>query len=194
MPQVRAGDPEALEQWVVALYPVVRRALARRLPRATQADLDDATQAGMARIAARARQCTASHDRGVVAWACTVAWHAALEDLRSGAVRVARRSLPFDAPLRGPGPNVPPAETIAAPWDASVVDDETDADELARRAVVALDALPPPIGVLFWMRLVEDATWPDIGRALGTSTSAVKRRFQRAQATLRRLLARPDRP
>jgi RNA polymerase sigma factor (sigma-70 family) len=59
---------------------------------------------------------------------------------------------------------------------------------LQRFAVEAYGELPPPSRELLWRRLVEGAGWEDLGRDLGSSGAAVKRRFERACRRLAHLV------
>ncbi|MDQ6830209.1 MAG: hypothetical protein M3081_15235, partial [Gemmatimonadota bacterium] len=64
---------------------------------------------------------------------------------------------------------------------------------LEHLTVNVLDRLPPDVGRLAWHRLVEGAHWSTIGQELGTTAPAAKRRFQRAQSAVRRLVVRAAR-
>lgn len=183
--RARAGDAPALERLATALYPIVRTALARRLRRDAPVDVDDVTQIAVARATARLDRCAACDDPGVRSWARAVAWRVALEELRTNAAALARRSLPLEA-----YDHYPAEDTVAGTDPSDGGRAEAVRDRLARAAVEALNRMPEPIGVLFWMRLIEDASWAEIAAVLGTTTAGVKRRFQRARATLHRLLAR----
>lgn len=184
---VAAGNRGALEHLVRALYPVVRHWLGARLRHRSAEDLADLTQTAVALVAERVAQCDARDDRQLRAWARAVAWRVALEDVRSRAAWIVRHS----QPLPEGGGDLPARQADAF---GLVTADEPDDDTttLARAAVQALDRMPPAVGLLFWMRLVEGASWPEIARAVGTTTAGVKRRFERARARLRRLLATVD--
>lgn len=183
------GDRGALERLVEDLYPVVRRWLGARLRHRPTADVDDLTQTAMALVAQRVRQCTARNDRQVRAWARAVAWRVALEDLRSPPARVVRRSQPLsDDGNRMAGARDIPAGLLALPAADALDEPDERGAALARAAVRALDRMPASVGLLFWMRLVEGASWPEVARELGTTTAGVKRRFERARAQLRRAL------
>lgn len=184
MRRAHAGDQAALEAFASALYPVVRAALGRRVRRSAPVELDDLIQAAVARAVTRLDQCGAADDRGVRAWASAVAWRVALEEFRSGAAAIRRRSVPLFDDDHDPVGGREFAEDAPARHDA----EDDPRTWLARAAVEALDGMPGHVGVLFWMRLIEEAPWPDIARALGTTTAGVKRRFQRAVGTLRRAL------
>jgi RNA polymerase sigma factor (sigma-70 family) len=200
--RAQAGDRTALNAVAQWLYPVVDEALRWRARRLPPADREDLTQAAVARAAERLARCDAADVHGVRAWARAVAWRLYLEDWRTGASAVARRSVPLypdDTAAdprgatgwvgRGDERNAGSAFGARGATEARI-DDEGPVAALARAAVDALDQLPRPVGLLFWMRLIEEASWSEIAAAFGTTTAAVKRRFQRAQATLRRRLTR----
>ena len=183
--RARSGDRVALEAVAVAVYPVVRAMLRRRLRGDGHLEADDLTHIAVTRAVARLGTCQAADDRGVRAWVRGVAWRVALEEMRTGAAVLARRTRALGDYDRGSDPTVGLTAEDPATWEAGVVG---PLDELARAAVDALDRIPRHVGVLFWMRLIEAATWPATAHALGTTTAGAKRRFQRAIATLRRAL------
>jgi DNA-directed RNA polymerase specialized sigma24 family protein len=59
---------------------------------------------------------------------------------------------------------------------------------LARLAVDAQAVLSPEAAALVWDRVIDDVSWAEAAARHGTTPSGAKRRFQRAQRTLRRLL------
>lgn len=190
--RARAGDAAALEDLATALYPNVRTWLGRRL-RGAAIDPDDVTQIAMAHLVLHLHQCRAAHDRALLAWARAVAWRTALEILRTGETYVAQRAVPlFDddgAPVGELG--------FVDGWAdlARVIDEPlTPRERLARAAVHALDRMPEALALLFWMRLVDDASWPEVAAALETTVFAVKRRYERAVVLLRALLRGGDAP
>lgn len=186
------GSRSALERLMSLLYPIVRRSLSARLRHRSPEDVDDLTQTTMARVAERLPQCVAASDPQLVAWVRAIAWRVALEELRTPAARIARVSRSIDDAARSPrspGRQLTSEVHPVDHYDADR-DDDTGASVMARAAARALDAMPSSTGLLFWMRLVDGASWPEIAQALGTTTAGVKRRFERACARLRSVLCK----
>ena len=211
--RARAGDPAAHDRLARALYAPVRRMLASRFRRQPRDAIDDLTQEAMARIVRLLPTCRARTESRFHAWAYRAARSAALNYLVApGAVRAAAdaRLVSLDAPLATSGP--------ADASGTRVADALADAEALAeilwrvntartvnaasagrggappdvrrqRAAVAAYRELPEPAQLLLWLRLVEGAEWADLGRELGTTGAAVKRRFERACARLARQLS-----
>lgn len=181
------GSAGAHDDLAAALYPDVRGVLAGRLRRCARDDLEDLTQAAMGQIARRLEQCRADSDRALRAWARAVAWHVALDTLRSDRASPTRHTLPSPSQAEAALQDVAlaqwRAEQGAELWpDAR----ERRRVRLARAAVCALDGLPQATGLLFWLRVMEGAAWQEVAAVLGTTPGGAKRRFQRAVATLRR--------
>lgn len=184
---VRAGDEvRALEHALRALYPSIRRHLRRQFPRLADDVVDDLTQEAMARVARGLPGARAGTAAQLLAWGYRVAARAAmnyLEAPRSGA-RTARQLVPLDASeasgLPAESSDGPDAPAVGRP--ASGAGNSRDA--LVRAAVAAYARLPTAEQELLWHRLVEGRGWEELGRLLGASGPAVKRRFERACAKL----------
>lgn len=193
--RARAGDPAAREGVARRAYAPVRRLLAARFPRQPPDALDDLTQEAMARIARRLPDCRADTEPRFFAWAYRAALSAALNYLAApGAARTtadARFVLldARDAPstLATTLADADALAEVLASADAPVPGPSDGAGgALARLAVEAYRELPDAAQTLLWRRLVERADWADLGRELGTTGAAVKRRFERACARLAR--------
>ena len=181
----RGGDPRALDGLLRHLGPGIRRVLRRRLADRPTPEgwWDDVLQEALFRIARDVPACRATTAAECWAWAITVAWHAAVDALAapSAAAALLRTAVPF-------GPAVD-AETGWREFDAvsALLDAESDPHvRLARLAVAAQRSLSDDSAAVLWLRLVQGATWDHVARATGTTPAGAKRRFQRAQATLRR--------
>lgn len=59
-------------------------------------------------------------------------------------------------------------------------------DPLLRLVLVAYDALPADTATIFWSHLIGSETWAETGLTVGLTPGAAKRRYQRAQLSLRR--------
>lgn len=51
-----------------------------------------------------------------------------------------------------------------------------------------MKSLPAELQSLLELRVLQGATWTEVGNSLGTTAAGAKRRFQRAQVTLRQEL------
>jgi DNA-directed RNA polymerase specialized sigma24 family protein len=186
----------ALEAMLTCLHaPLLEFSLGRLRRCRDAADLAaDVAQETLIRLAKSAATCRATTEAQVVAWALTVARHVLADYWRSPARRLA-------AAERA-------ADTLAECADAGAIEDEwralstsfeesaghPDAESrgaviLQRLAVEALDAYDATrsgLAALCWTRLVAGAEWADAARDGGTTTDGLRRRWQRAQATLRR--------
>lgn len=177
------GRATALEVLVRHLYPTCARCLRVRLPDVPPDTFADLLQEAAMRVAERVDRCAATTDQQVRAWACVVAIRAGLGFLRSPASGSAEQ--------RGAvSPDAAPQHALAWP-DASAEADPEVLGALTVLSRVAADAqadLPDEAVALLWYKVVEDASWAEAGARLGTTAPGAKRRYQRAQAALRRLL------
>lgn len=176
----RSTDADvALDALVERLYPLCERFLARRLRsfRDAQDVAADAAQETMVRIATALDTCRAATDRELVAWVLVTARRTLIDMYRSPATGLAARSLAVeldddadvtDAPEDGEGARGAPRRTLLA------------------LALQAYDALTNETAELLWWRLVGGAEWSEVAEQLATTPGGAKRRFQRAQTTLRR--------
>lgn len=170
----------ALEDLLTALCDPIRRSAthhARGLVDVHEvaADLTQETLIGLAK---GIRGCRARTDAEVVAWARAATRNAYIDMFRSPASGLAARLLAVElvdeigqtATLSGdpaPHPNSPAMASLLR----VVMDAYGDAVEST--------------GEMFWWRLIMSLEWSEIAVKLSTTTAGAKRRFQRAQETLR---------
>lgn len=201
-----AGSEIAAAHFLRDLRCSITRWLTRRLPYDAADDVDDYTQEALWRIWTRLRECHARDERGIRAWALTIAWRVAVADRRR---RVRTIPLHDESALRRAGvdnahivrksdaSNVPiPAliddtldsDAASRSWGAvpSLAHDGSTAELLARIASNAQRRLPTSTQELIYARLIEHVSWCELGRRYGITAPAARRRYQRAQHSLRR--------
>ena len=158
-----AGDSDALESLLAQLYPIVRTFIGRRIP-ARDLDGDDLVQSSMIRVWMKLPQCRATSDRQLLHWCRVIAWRITLDHFRH--------------PRRGLFISL--AEPLAEP---------TPGDDSPGKLILAMAAawpeLPEATQKLIWAKVIEGRSWSEIAEEQGTTVSAAKRRFQRAQKRLR---------
>lgn len=168
------GDDAALEALIKALHEPVQRFLAGRLTGSyAAAFVQDAMQETFIRVCNSLQTCTADNLGQLVRWVLTVARNCAMDTLRTNEIWSALRNDPFIMER------------------AREADIRNDVDAfLQKRLMSAYGELPAGTQQLLWEHLVCGASWAEVALSLGTTPTAAKRRFQRAQARLRRTLDR----
>lgn len=186
--RARAGDGAALETALALLHPVISQFIARRFRVGVDVRdfVADVAQDALIRIAKGIGQCRATEAGQVRAWALEAARSAALDYLRSSAsgLSLLGRAVRLDGPV---------AEALL--WNEWQRPDEdpsavSPATVLCRLAVDAQNQLPAPHIQLIWSRLVDGASWAEIGEQFGTTAAGAKRRYQRAQSAVRKAVLR----
>lgn len=168
------GDAEALEALSGRLWGPVRRYLLKRLGgdpggRESAADL---TQEVLLRVITHLGDLAATTDGELRAWVLAIARRRFIDHLR-------QRSRD---PMRGASP-------LANPSEPGRPERPGPGERALYRALMRAQArLPDATAQIFWLRLVSGAPWSEIGEDLGISEGAAKRRFQRGQQRLRRLV------
>jgi RNA polymerase sigma factor (sigma-70 family) len=180
----RAGDADALESALALLHPVICRFLARRFVSGLDAYdfVADVAQDALIRIAKGLSACRATAPGEVRAWALKAARSAAIDYLRSpsSGLSLLKRAVQLDGPA---------AEALLwSEWQRP--DDDPNAASaatvLCRLAVDAQNELSTAQVELIWSRLVDGASWAEIGQRFGTTAAGAKRRYQRAQKAVRK--------
>jgi len=180
--QAVRGDEAAREElvahlWVFLLPYVRKQARSRDDARDLAQDL---AQDAMLRILRNLYRCQATVDAEVAAWALAIAHNVVLDDYRAHVRLELHRLSPelealtyrfADGPYR-------PCEQYRP---------ETILDALVRSTI---RGLPADLRKLLELKILHDATWADVGEALGTTAAGAKRRFQRAQGTIQREILR----
>jgi DNA-directed RNA polymerase specialized sigma24 family protein len=126
--------------------------------------------------------CRAESDRAFVAWILTIAKHVIVDELGSRWRRLAVRRTYTD--MTG----VAAAYALNAwlhDWDDAPQDAELT---LARLADAAYERLPSNTASLVWSHVIHHASWAEVAVAFHTTPAAAKRRYQRAERTLRRMI------
>lgn len=139
----------------------------------------DLCQETLIRAMAALPRSTFASDGRLISWALTIARNVLLDHLRQargrGEVRGDDHWARVESGVPLPGENPPPPRLL----------------ELL--AAEALAEASEATAKMLRLRLVEGRTWKEVAAVLGIAESAAKRRFQRAQAALRRkILARVD--
>jgi RNA polymerase sigma-70 factor (ECF subfamily) len=175
----QAGCAQALEELLRRVDGPVYRYLVVRLRAAPDAqDLAlDLRQEVLIRVVASLGRCTFASDGRLLAWVLTITRNVLLDHLRAARGRGEVRN--------------PPAWACSV---AAACDDEpVPPHPLEGFVAETLAGLPEATAELLRLRLIGGRSWKEVGGALGIAESAAKRRFQRAQAALRRqILARVD--
>ena len=176
-----AGDPSALEALLPRAYDPVRNFLRRRL--GANGDLDevisDITQDVLLHVAQGIRSCQARTLPQFMAWVLAIAKHTMVDHLRSPRGdfffrRLAEESVDLEDLAGIPTPSA----AVLAPSGTS--------QTLLRLVFEAYSAMPAQTAELMWYHLVAGMGWHDAADVFGTSPAGAKRRYQRAQETLRR--------
>ncbi|MET0399697.1 MAG: sigma-70 family RNA polymerase sigma factor [Longimicrobiaceae bacterium] len=179
-----AGDRAALEALLRELYPALSRFARHRAQGWLSADdvADDIAQEAMIRIARNLRQCQATSDGQLLAWALSIARRALLDHLRSQPAP--GEVLRFETEESVPIPD--PASSAVDRWD-----EPPGAGSLLFRLVRnTCCTLPPESLRLLHLRVEMGAQWNQVAAELRTTPAGAKRRFQRLQVTFRRRLLR----
>lgn len=176
------GEEAAREELVarlwVAVVPYIRKLVRHR----DDADdlANDLAQEALIRMLPRLWRCRALVDAEVVAWALSTAHRVMLDDYRRHVqVEVRRLSPELESVVYEH-----PAESR---FQCERYRPETVLDRLVRSTI---RDLPVELQRLLELRVHQGATWQEVADELGTTAAGAKRRFQRAQATLRRILVR----
>lgn len=172
----------ALEDLLTLLYAPVKRYCRARLYDATDAGdvAADAAQETMIRVAKSLRTCTADTDRQVHNWALTIARRVIIDIYRSVPEGSATGHLAEEA-FQGALFGISMSESVGRRHSLS------DPMECLLHTVVdAYDDLSETTAELVWWRLIMGAEWIELGERFGTSATAARRRFQRAQEVMRR--------
>lgn len=175
----QGGDREALQALIAAMYPAYSQYLRRRVWDSPLEDdvVDDLAQEVSVRIVLHLTDFHGSSSRELHGWALSIARNALLDELRRR--RRERLAWQRDPVLRGNAVDaLPDSDAPASPG-------------LHAAAVAAYGRLPEVTCEILWMRLMEGATWEEIGDALHlASRSATKRRAERALRRIARDLSR----
>jgi RNA polymerase sigma-70 factor (ECF subfamily) len=170
------GDESALTALLTRLHVVVSRFIRRRMNYDIAAEpfVEDASMEALVKIAEHYGTCRANSDGQVIAWALSVARTVSIDLLRQGLLHYGAAAVCVDAGL---------------PSDSDDNSDVSRATALLLQVQQEVqDSLPEDLQRLLWLHLVEGASWADVGAELGTSAAGAKRRYQRGQAHLRRLM------
>jgi RNA polymerase sigma-70 factor (ECF subfamily) len=175
----REGCTRALDTLLRRVEPPLFRFLVSRVAAAPDAEdlARDLCQEALIRATTSIGRCTFASDGRVLAWVLTIGRNVLLDHLRQAHGRAEVRGEAYwegtEAAGQLPGEEVAPPRLL-----------ETFAAE-------ALRDVPETTAELLRLRLVGGRSWKEVAHALGIAETAAKRRFQRAQAALRRrILAR----
>jgi RNA polymerase sigma-70 factor (ECF subfamily) len=173
-----AGDRRALDDLLRTVETPVLRYLNRRLAQhpAGSDVAGDLRQEVLLRVSASLARCRFENDRRLYAWIISITHNVLVDYLR--AERARYPTVPQNA-----------LELLAdraalAQWQSAFAE-PAPTELLDQVTAAALAGLPPQTLELIRLRVHLERTWPDVAAALGTTPSAAKRRYQRAQATLR---------
>ena len=118
-------------------------------------------------------------ESGFRTWLLRIVANRALDVLRT---RKVRQAVPLDPDDESRGPQ------LAAPDTSGPSGQELERQELAQRLRQALEALPPDQRAVFVLRVDEEMSYDEIGKALHIPIGTVMSRLNRAREKLRELL------
>lgn len=172
------GDRGALDDLLRTVQAPVLRYLTRRLARHPDGDdiAGDLRQEVLLRAASAVGRCHFENDRRLLAWVLSITRNVLVDYIRGERAR--HPLVPGEALERM-------AERASlAEWQSGRREG-AHGELLDRVAALAMAGLPAPTVELLRLRVQLGRTWPEVAEAMGTTASAAKRRYQRAQATLR---------
>ena len=171
------GDEQALEDLLAGLYtPLLRFLMSRLRGHPDRDDLaQDLAQETLLRVCGSVARCRADTDAQVMAWVLKIARNVIADHVRSPSW-LAEALLADEVDLD----SVPKED--GEDWNPAGSDEEDVIMTLLGRVIIGL---PEELACLLWLHLVQRASWAEIGTELGTSPEGAKRRFQRAQKSLR---------
>lgn len=179
----RAAYPSTMPMVIDTVAPAMRSLIERRAARIgfDHAFAEDVLHDALLLVATRSHQCRATTDRAAMKWMLSIARSALSNALRHEGPR--HRSLDD-----GQSP-ADPSQT----FDESIgrrAEGSPGLEILLRLVVDAGLTLSAADATLMWMHLIVAEEWATIGAALGISATAARRRFQRAQRSMRRRVHR----
>jgi RNA polymerase sigma factor (sigma-70 family) len=173
------GDDRALDDFLRRIERPLRKYLTARLEDAPDVPdaIDDVVQDALWKVMNGLEACRATSDLQAWAWIWTVVARVRLDHLRRESHR--RRTVPIDGVV---------GRRLRALDDEYLhaIDVSSGDRVLIACLMRSYDELPPSSAALVWGRVILSMSDAELERELGTSASAVKRRWQRLQARLRR--------
>lgn len=168
------GDAAAIEALLRLLYPRIRLYYRHWLFERPDSDemAKDLTQDALMRLAENVHASRAETDIQLVDWVLTIARHVGVDHLRQRRMEWLHAQPAGDRDL----------ERAQAPGGE---EDRPTLGVLQDVVAQVYGAEPPHIQALFWHRLMERATWPEIAVLLATTPAGAKRMYQRAQRRMR---------
>lgn len=163
---MRGSEPGAAEEWVRAVTPIVRAIVERRMRGRPEVEswTEDVVQDALLRLWRGHRQVSAGSELEAIVWTRTVTERIVATWMRERLVGIR-------------------ATVRLSPILATLAD---DGDPIGAGLRQAYEALPEETQRLIYLRLVEGQSWEEIARAVDSTPSGARRRWQRAQARLRR--------
>lgn len=181
----RGGDREALNDLLEGLRPHILRQVRDRVRSATvpRAVAEELTQDVMLRVAEGLAGCRARSEAQLHAWCRTIARRVVIDRYRRYAEEKERRATGALADLLWNQVAGNAAYGSAEPDRGDVSRREA---KLGRILLEAQQVLSDGTREVLRRRLLYGDSWAEVGDAVGTSAAGAKRRYQRAQARLRK--------
>lgn len=153
----------------------------RHLPDA-QDVAEDIAQRAAIRIARSITSCQAESDGEFLSWMLTIAQHTIVDEvwLPRARLSICRSPLELTGATASYSFNAWAHQWDRAPGEADVL--------LGRLVCAALERLPEDTAQLVWDHVIHHSSWAATARTFRTTLPGAKRRYQRAQRTLRRLV------
>jgi RNA polymerase sigma factor (sigma-70 family) len=171
------GDDRSLNELLDRIGRAVERFLCSRSQgnAALRTLVPDWTQESIIRISSGLGRAEFQTDRALMSWCLTVAKNTAVDLIRRDSRHIVGTVLEGEieqvAQQEGRSPHAPPL------WNRPGLRSEMNR---------ILDGLDDETHQILWRRLVEHESWAEIAKEMGSSTGAIKRRWQRLQERFRR--------
>lgn len=188
------GDARAMGLLMEALEPSIRRFVRARVPRCSPDLLDDLAQDAFVHVIPRLVACRATSVAGLRAWLFTIVQHVVAAHFRSAGIKISMLSSDCDA-SDGAGDTwrvLAHSHHLESDQQSAAQADVTTsvAGQLAQLVVEAQESLSRETVELLYAHIIDGETWSALAVQLGTTPSGAKRRYQRAQDMLRRIVHR----
>lgn len=177
----QAGDDADSERLFGLIRPYVVQVASAFLGTCPSAVMmaEDVAQEALYRAFRSLRTCRAASEGEVFCWLRTITRRIAIEMLRTHGPRVSRHGVELTV-----------AAAIAEDGLERDVDGIPGIDSPERRVFDAYDMLPDDSAQVVYLHLITACRWDDVGREMGISATAAKRRYQRAQHAIRTAVKR----
>jgi RNA polymerase sigma factor (sigma-70 family) len=174
--RLAATTVEGLFAFLVYISPVVRQELLLFFPD-EPATTEELTDVAMQRIADHIADCHSSTGGGIVRWVQTIARNLAIDELRKRYGRSGARG------------RFVPLKRADDSQEASTIEDLPEEQlQLLEIVAQASDGIDAETLEMLSLHVEGEMTWQQVAASFGVSRDAARRRVQRAEARIRRML------